>query len=161
MPAAVLALAAAVCVGAVRAVGMGDVAADEAAALAANVLGGLPGGIASVRDGEVVATPHNGGDSYGGEGMTFEPLFGNARSTVIVLHGLSAWVSLVVPIVPVAQSVGLTRTRFILPQATVAYVNYRQREEPVRCFCIGSLVIVVREILVPDRWALFSLYFAD
>lgn len=103
---------------------------DAAAGLAGALLGGLAGGANFGADGVPAAEPGTGGDSYGGEGKTFEPLFGNAKSTVIVLHGLSARVSQVVPLVPIAQTAGLTSTRFILPQAPEAYVNYRRRFEP-------------------------------
>lgn len=105
---------------------------DGASRLAGGVLQGLAAGVAFAAEGEVAPEPERGGDSYGGEGKTFEPLFGSAESTVIVLHGLGARVAQVVPIVPIAQIAGLVQTRFILPQAPVAYVNYRQQEEPVR-----------------------------
>lgn len=70
------------------------------------------------------------GDSYGGDGLTFEALKGKAEYTVILLHGLSAKVEQVAPIVTLGQLSGLTSTRFILPQAPDAYVNYRRRTEP-------------------------------
>jgi hypothetical protein len=105
---------------------------DGASGAVAALMAGLVAGVDFANDGEVVPTPAKGGDSYGGDGNTFEPVFGHAKSTVILLHGLSARISQVVPIVPVAQTAGLTRTRFILPQAPDAYVNYRRKAEPVR-----------------------------
>jgi phospholipase/carboxylesterase len=71
------------------------------------------------------------GDGYGGQGLTYPPAAGgNPAATVVVLHGLSATVEQMAPLVPIAQSAGLQGVRFILPQAPDAYVNYRQRVEP-------------------------------
>lgn len=79
-----------------------------------------------------------GGDSYGGRGKTFEPMFGRARSSVVVLHGLSGTTMTVVPLVVFAQLFRFSGTRFILPQASVAYVDYRGQKEP-SWFNMGGL----------------------
>lgn len=75
-------------------------------------------------------TQAKSGDSYGGAGKTYEPASGTARSSLVLLHGLSANVDQVAPVVGIAQRAGLQSTRFILPQAPDAFVNYRRRTEP-------------------------------
>lgn len=82
--------------------------------------------------------PSPGGDTYGGNGKTFEPIFGAAQSTVIVLHGLSGTDTTMVPLVVFAQLSGMRRSRFIVAQAPIAYVDYRGLREP-SWFNMGGL----------------------
>lgn len=104
-----------------------DAASKSLSSFISSVIGGGGGG-GSGSSGTPGAAKQ--GDSYGGEGLTFEAVSGKAEYTVILLHGLSAKVQQVAPIVTLAQINGLDRTRFILPQAPDAYVKYRDQVEP-------------------------------
>jgi hypothetical protein len=49
---------------------------DGASGAVAALMAGLVAGVDFANDGEVVPTPAKGGDSYGGDGNTFEPVLG-------------------------------------------------------------------------------------
>lgn len=108
---------------------------EELASDCENVIGetlAVVGGEASssASGGSNLVTSAKDGDGHGGAGIHYEPASGNAKFSVVLLHGLSAEVVQLAILATVGQSSGLQNTRFILPQAPEAFVNYRNRVEP-------------------------------
>lgn len=91
---------------------------------------GTPGEAADGGGGGSGTSQSSDGDRYGGAGLTYDAASGKATSTLVMLHGLSADVGQVAPLVGIAQRGGMQNTRFILPQAPDKYVNYRRKTEP-------------------------------
>jgi phospholipase/carboxylesterase len=100
--------------------------------------GGGGSGAGSPPSGAAGAGRRVAGDSHGGAGLTFTPTAaGPARGSVVLLHGMDTTAEQIAPIVAIAQASGLAGTRFILPQAPSAYVDYLQNSV-VSWFNMGS-----------------------